>query len=178
MIYIILYMIYNIKTTQDLLKAKSDNAKTYWKMLKGNKSLNFSTIDTNEFKEYFCSLLNPDDIFYEADDDIKHFLLNYSDEEVVRIFDIMNVNISMEELEKAISQLKNGKSGGGGVTWNVYVKYLMSFSKAEYLPNPGLMDYLSHSLKRGTLTLRITTGASPYWVFLVNYSRELWITDL
>ena len=80
-------------------------------MLKGNKSLNFSTIDTNEFKEYFCSLLNPDDIFYEADDDVKHFLLNYSDEEVVRIFDIMNVNISMEELEKAISQLKNGKSG-------------------------------------------------------------------
>ena len=43
---------------------------------------------------------------------MKHFLLNYSDEEMVRIFDIMNVKISMEELEKAISQLKNGKSGG------------------------------------------------------------------
>ena len=27
---------------------------------------------------------------------------------------------------------------------DVYVKYLMSFSEAEYFPNPGLMDYLSH----------------------------------
>ena len=94
---------YNIKTRQDLLKAKSDNVKKYWKIPKWNKSLNFSTIYTNEFKEYFCSLLNPDDIFYEADEDIKHFLSNSSDEEVVRIFDIMNINISMEELEKAIS---------------------------------------------------------------------------
>ena len=102
---------YNIKATNDLLKAKSDNVKKYWQMLKGNKSQNFSTINANDFKEYFCGLLNPNDVFYEADDDIRHFLFNYSDERLGQIFGIMDADISMEEMEKAISQLKNGKSG-------------------------------------------------------------------
>ena len=44
---------FNIKTTNDLLKAKFDNVKKVWQMLKGNQSKNFSTINTNDFKEYF-----------------------------------------------------------------------------------------------------------------------------
>ena len=87
-------------------------------MLKGNKSQNFSTINTNDFEEYFCGLLNPNDVFYEADDDIRHFLFNYSDERLGQIFGIIDADISMEEMEKAISQLKNGKSGGEDLLLN------------------------------------------------------------
>ena len=43
----------------------------------------------------FCGLLNPNDVFYEADDDIRHFLFNYSDEALGQIFGIMDADISM-----------------------------------------------------------------------------------
>ena len=149
-------------------------------MLKGNKLQNFN-YQYEWFQRIFCRLLNPNDVFCESVDGIKHFLFNYSDKGVGQIFGIMDADIFMEEMEKAISQLKSYQTNysfKGTLQWPyVYVKYLILFSKAVYLPNPGLKDYLFHFLKRWTLISRIITGVSLYWASLINCLRELRITD-
>ena len=57
-----------------LLNAKYKNAKQYWKLLKesvtGPKCSNLSATD---FANYFKSINNPNDLFFQADDDILYF---------------------------------------------------------------------------------------------------------
>ena len=57
-----------------LLNAKLKNAKDYWKLLKSSvaqpKSKNISIVD---FEDYFKAINNPEDPFFQPDEDILYF---------------------------------------------------------------------------------------------------------
>ena len=99
------------ENTSKLYKAKCQNVKLYWKLLSG-QNYNETKVTKDEFFNHFMSLSNPSDPFYAADDDIVDELRNIMESDMQLLFDELNVNISLVDIEKAIKQLKNGKSAG------------------------------------------------------------------
>ena len=96
-----------------LLNAKVKNAKEYWKLLKSSvvqpKSKNISLVD---FEDYFKAVNNLEDPFFQPDEDILYFNERFLNSETQIMFDELNVNITVEEIRRAINQLKTGRSGG------------------------------------------------------------------
>ena len=96
-----------------LLNAKYKNAKQYWKLLKesvtGPKRTNLKATD---FANYFKSINNPNDSFFQPDDDILYFNECFLNSEIQIMFEELNGPITQEEIRRAIKQLKNGRSGG------------------------------------------------------------------
>ena len=99
------------ENTSKLYKAKCQNVKLYWKLLSG-QNYNETKVTKDEFFNHFMSLSNPSDPFYAADDDIVDELRNIMESDMQLLFDELNVNISLVDIEKAIKELKNGKSAG------------------------------------------------------------------
>ena len=101
--------------TKRLVDAKYKNAKEYWKLIKdaanGDKG-KAKTISANRFAEYFKAINNPEDAFFQLDEDGIYFQERFLDGEVQVIFSELDVEIKREEILKAIKQLKSGKSGG------------------------------------------------------------------
>ena len=96
-----------------LLNAKVKNAKDYWKLLKSSISQPKSkNISIDVFENYFRTVNNPEDRFFQPDEDILFFNERFLNSETQIMFDELNVNITVEEIRKAIGQLKNGRSGG------------------------------------------------------------------
>ena len=102
---------YEKDNTSQLYKAKCQNVKLYWKLLSG-KNHNETKVTKEEFFNHFMSLSNPSDPFYAADDDVIDELRNIMESDMQVVFDELNENISMVDIDKAIKDLKNGKSGG------------------------------------------------------------------
>ena len=96
-----------------LLNAKVKDAKEYWKLLKNSvsqpKSKNISITD---FENYFKAVNNPDDPFFQPDEDILYFNERFLKSETQIMFDELNGIITVEEISRSINQLKNGRSGG------------------------------------------------------------------
>ena len=64
-----------VENSNKLLDAKFKNAQQYWKLLKDTVSLNKpKNISTEEFANYFKAIKNPDDRFFQADEDV-YFLM-------------------------------------------------------------------------------------------------------
>ena len=96
-----------------LINAKLKNAKEYWKLLKASVSQpKPKSLSANDFDNYFKSINNPDDPFFQADDDVLHFNERFLNSEIQLMFDELNGQITYDELKRAIKQLKNGRSGG------------------------------------------------------------------
>ena len=109
-------IIYNFEKDRQksikLLNAKYKNAKQYWKLLKesvtGPKCSNLSATD---FANYFKSINNPNDPFFQSDDDILYFNERFLNTEIQIMFEELNGSITQEEIMHGIKQLKNGRSG-------------------------------------------------------------------
>ena len=67
--------------TKRLVDAKYENAKEYWKLLKDAANVNNSTsrnISSNQFAEYFKAINNPEDIFFQPDEEVIFFQERFS----------------------------------------------------------------------------------------------------
>ena len=147
-----------------LLNAKLKNAKEYWKLLKNSisqpKSKNISIID---FEDYFKAVNNPDDPFFQPDEDILHFNERFLNSETQIMFEELNGIITVEEIQRSINQLKNGRSGGPDKFLNEFfihgavalLPYLYSlFNKIfqlGYFPESWSEGYIVPLHKKGKL---------------------------
>ena len=109
-----------LKSTK-LLKAKLNNAKKYWKLLKESVTQSKpKNLSADHFHDYFKAINNPSDPFFQPEDDIVYFNEHFLKSEMEIIFDELNTTITETEICKAIKQLKNGKSGGPDMLLNEF----------------------------------------------------------
>ena len=148
--------------TEKLITSKSSNIKEYWRLLK--KAANIQTgssVSASRFSEYFRAINNPDDHFYQADEDIIFFNERYLNGEYQVMFNELNVEISYEEIKKAVKQLRNGASAGPDLYINEFFKngtdiminYIyMLFNKIfelGYFPEKWSEGYIIPIFKKG-----------------------------
>ena len=92
--------------TQKLLEVKCKDAKQYWNLLKQSQHNDPpKSLSANQFKEYFQAVNNPDDHFYQADEDIIHFNERFVNNETNTLFSELDLPISLEEIKNGINQL-------------------------------------------------------------------------
>ena len=92
--------------TAKLEKARFQNAKEYWKMLKSLKeSHSEKNLSADIFAEYFKAINDPADVFFQADEDAVLFNERYVKGEFQVMFDELNIVISEVEIHNAINQL-------------------------------------------------------------------------
>ena len=75
------------------------------------------------FAEYFKAINDPDDVFFQADEDTVLFNERYVKGEFQVMFDELNIVISEVEIHNAINQLRLGKSGGPDNVLNEFFQY-------------------------------------------------------
>ena len=114
---------YMKQKTCKLLVSKSKNVKEYWKLLKQSANLNNKcSIDAKKFSEYFQSISDPNDRFYQPDEDILYFNERYMQGELQVMFEELNLPISLEEIKKGVRELRNGASAGPDLFSNEFLK--------------------------------------------------------
>ena len=87
--------------TEKLIVSRNSNVKEYWRMLKGAANIDSkSTISSETFSKYFQSINNPNDRFYQADEDILFFNERY---EFQVMFDEVNIPISFLKFSSPLS---------------------------------------------------------------------------
>jgi hypothetical protein len=67
---------YDRRQTDDLLRARCQNAKAYWKLLKGCTKAPTCNITADNFARYVEVVNNPQDVFFIPDDDVVDFFRN------------------------------------------------------------------------------------------------------
>ena len=81
--------------TEKLIVSRKSNVKEYSRMLKRAANIDSkSTISSETFSKYFQSINNPNDRFYQADEDILVFNKRYVNSEFQVMFDEINIPIS------------------------------------------------------------------------------------
>ena len=114
---------YMKQKTCKLLVSKSKNVKEYWKLLKQSANLNNKcSIDAKKFSKYFQSISDPNDRFYQPDEDILYFNERYMQGELQVMFEELNLLISLEEIKKGVRELQNGASAGPDLFLNEFLK--------------------------------------------------------
>jgi hypothetical protein len=103
---------YDKRETEKLNKAKHNNVKLYWNMLKKCAGVRQSNIPVDVFKKYFESVNNPDDHFFQPDEDVLFFIERYEQNEFKIMFQELNGQIQEGCILKAINQLQSNKSSG------------------------------------------------------------------
>lgn len=101
--------------TKKLVDAKYRNAKEYWKLLKNAANITTCTsksLSVNNFTEYFKAINNPDNAFFQPDEEVIYFNERFLNSEIQVMFSELDIEITREEILQSIKQLKNGKSGG------------------------------------------------------------------
>ena len=113
-----------------------------------------------DFINYFQAVNNPYDPFFTYDEDVTDLFDRYIQGEVQVMFDEMNVPISYDEINTAIGQLSNGKSGGPDKILNEflfmaenscyqhYTFYLIKYLIIVIFLKIGLSEKLYHLTKR------------------------------
>ena len=97
---------YDKSRTEKLISSKFENAKAYWRLLKptANKNVKHS-ISSKHFAEYFKAINDPEDRFFQTDDDVLFYNERYVRGELQIMFDELNRDISRDELY--LMQLNN-----------------------------------------------------------------------
>ena len=109
------------KNTEKLQNARLSNARLYWKLLKNSSQTKTSSkIKPDTFAEYFNAINNPEDRFYQADEDIVDFNERYLDSEIQIIFEELDSEILETGVVKAIKELKTNSSGGPDLFFNEF----------------------------------------------------------
>ena len=99
--------------TEKLINTRFKDAKEYWRLLKESQHCGNSTsLSAKHFAQYFQSINDPQDQFYQADEDVLAFNERFLNDETQIMFDELNVNIAQQEILKAIKELKPNRSGG------------------------------------------------------------------
>ena len=81
-----------------LINAKFKNAKEYWKLLKESASQpKPKSLSANDFDNYFMSINNPEDPFFQPDDNILYFSERFLNSEIQFMFDNLNDTITMRK---------------------------------------------------------------------------------
>ena len=81
-----------------------------------------SNIKSDTFSEYFQSINNPNDRFYQADEDVLFFNERYVNDEFQIMFEELNIPLSYSEVLLAVKQLKNEASAGPDLLLNEFFK--------------------------------------------------------
>ena len=114
---------YMKEKTCKLLVSKSKNVKEYWKLLKQAANLNNKcSINAKRFSEYFEAISDPNDRFYQPDEDILYFTERYVQGELRVMFEELNLSISLEEIKDGVRQLRNGASASPELFLNEFLK--------------------------------------------------------
>ena len=99
--------------TNILLNAKYKNVKHYWNLLKETSSQTKpKNISTDKFAEYFKAINNPEDPFFQPDEDIIYFNERFFNSEIQIMFNELNVPIAESEIRSNVKQLGQGRAGG------------------------------------------------------------------
>ena len=154
----------NNKTTK-LMSAKYKNAKEYWKLLKeGTTHKSPKNISLDSFTNYFKAINDPQDRFFQPDEDILYFNNNILQNELKTMFSELDLPFSEDDVLKGISNLNLGKSAGPDRILNeflIYGKHKFSttlvklFNKLlvlEYFPEKWTEGYIVPIHKKGSLT--------------------------
>ena len=80
-------------------------------------------LSATDFDDYIRAINNPDDHFFQPDDDIIDFNERFLNSEIQVMFDELNTVITEEEIRKAIFQSKHGRSGGPDKLLNEFFIY-------------------------------------------------------
>jgi len=97
------------------------NVKLYWKMLKQSAHIKSPDIPVSSFEEHFKAVNNPEDPFFQVDEDIVHFNERFVRDEFQVMFHELDSDVSLAEINKGIKQLKLSKSAGPDNYLNEYV---------------------------------------------------------
>ena len=103
---------YQKNETQELLNLKAKNAREYWTKLKGAKGLTVPNISVRQFATFFEGINNSDNPLFNPDADMLRAIADFEAGEVQAGFEVLNNDITAEEIRKAIKQLKAAKSAG------------------------------------------------------------------
>jgi len=106
--------------TTTLALYRHKHAKLYWKMLIQSAHIKSPDIPVSSFEEYFKAVNNPDDPFFQVDEDIVHFNERFVRDEFQVMFHELDTDVSLEEINKGIKQLKLNKSAGPDNCLNEY----------------------------------------------------------
>ena len=125
---------YGIIQTEKLEKLRYKNAKEYWKLLKSSTNNNNKkpNISTQQFANYFKAINNPQSVFFQLDEAIRHFNERYLNGELQVMFNELDNEISYIEIHKACKELNNNRSGGADYIINEFLKYGYDYL-ADYL---------------------------------------------
>ena len=101
------------KKTNKLINTRYKDAKEYWKLLKQSQvSKSSKSLSADTFGEYFKAINDPQSPFYQADEDIIAFNERFLNSEAQVMFGELDVEITQNEIFKAIKELKTSRSGG------------------------------------------------------------------
>ena len=81
-------------------------------MLKSSCNLTESNISLDKLEAYFKAVNSPESRFFTPDEDVLYFFKTYINNEFSIMFEELNVPLTLDELLKAIKELKTNKAGG------------------------------------------------------------------
>ena len=109
---------FEIKKVQEIENLRHSKPKDFWKYFRNKKKNNSKQISLEAYHEYFSKLGN--DIFQSQNEESEEFSANHDFNDVNSVFPELNNYITVEEVIKAVKQLKKGKSGGNDLLINEY----------------------------------------------------------
>ena len=116
--------------TKTLESYRYQNAKIYWKLLRESTHVKSPDIPLSSFEQYFKAVNNPNDHFFNPDEDIIYFNERFVNNEFQCMFNELDCVITEREISRAIIDLKPGKSAGPDNFLNEYFKH----GKTQLLP--------------------------------------------
>ena len=114
---------YDKEKTAHFVNAKYKNARLYWNLLKDSAGVRSPSIPLSTFEQYFRAVNNPADHFYTPDEDVLYFNERYENNEFAIMFEELNVPFTVEDINKACSQLRTNKSAGPDKLINEFFIY-------------------------------------------------------
>lgn len=80
-------------------------------------------LTSKHFADYFQAINNPESRFFQADEDVLFYNERYVKGELGVMFQELDAEISLNEIQKAVQSLKNGKSSGPDLLLNEFIKH-------------------------------------------------------
>ena len=108
--------------TNKLIQSRFKDAKEYWRLLKQSQiGRSSNSLSADLFAEYFRAINNPDNQFYQADEDVIEFNRRFLNTETQVMFAELDVEISIQEIDNAIRELNLGRSSGPDKLLNEFI---------------------------------------------------------
>ena len=103
---------YDRERTSRFVNAGYKDARLYWNLLKESAVIKSTSVPLSSFEQYFRAVNNPEDRFYNPDEDVIYFNERYERNEFSVMYEELNLSFSHQEILKAIAQLRTNKSAG------------------------------------------------------------------